>query len=368
MNDFTDRSYNVAVQTDILPDRGFTGHEYLPWFKLYNMNGRLYDPVVGRFLEPDPVIQNATSTQNLNRYSYALNNPLRYVDPSGNSFKQSMDDWYGEGNYWYRGDAPGTWGGDRGFSSSVGGGSSMPGSYNYDWTTGNYYNSWGKRVSFNEVYNYYIFPNSSSDRLFGHISSTRGYSSGAMIDGFKLNGVLYEFDGPVPYNKSFFLRESGSWTSNVDWAGVTNSSLNVLGGVGELMLGGAGEYLSVGLATPVCIPLIADGGFRTATNFTRLVGYLTLNDRFANAMPGNIGATIGKGIDMASGKSFYDYGFGQGFGGVTNDFVSFIVTGGTAGSINNMVGNPSLMNGMWYMSTYGGYTNSLFYDLYPLKK
>ncbi len=80
---FTDWSYSVAAQTDILPDRGFTGHEYLPWFKLYNMNGRLYDPVVGRFLEPDPVVQDAFSTQNLNRYSYALNNPLKYVDPSG---------------------------------------------------------------------------------------------------------------------------------------------------------------------------------------------------------------------------------------------------------------------------------------------
>ena len=80
---FTDWSYTVAAQTDILPDRGFTGHEYLPWFKLYNMNGRLYDPVVGRFLEPDPVIQDALSTQNLNRYSYCLNNPLKYNDPSG---------------------------------------------------------------------------------------------------------------------------------------------------------------------------------------------------------------------------------------------------------------------------------------------
>lgn len=80
---FADWSYSVAAQTDILPDRGFTGHEYLPWFKLYNMNGRLYDPIVGRFLEPDPVIQNAFSTRNLNRYSYGLNNPLKYTDPSG---------------------------------------------------------------------------------------------------------------------------------------------------------------------------------------------------------------------------------------------------------------------------------------------
>jgi RHS repeat-associated protein len=52
-------------------------------FDLINMNGRAYDPTVGRFLSADPVIQNTTSTQSYNRYSYCLNNPLKYTDPSG---------------------------------------------------------------------------------------------------------------------------------------------------------------------------------------------------------------------------------------------------------------------------------------------
>lgn len=63
--------------------RGFTGHEWLPWFNLYNMNGRLYDPLVGRFLSPDNNVQMPDYTQNFNRYSYALNNPLKYTDPDG---------------------------------------------------------------------------------------------------------------------------------------------------------------------------------------------------------------------------------------------------------------------------------------------
>ena len=50
------------------------------------MNARLYDPLVGRFLSPDPYIQAPDFTQNFNRYSYALNNPLKYTDPSGNFF------------------------------------------------------------------------------------------------------------------------------------------------------------------------------------------------------------------------------------------------------------------------------------------
>jgi len=80
---FSNWGYTVATQTDLLPSRGFTSHEWLPWFNLYNMNGRLYDPVVGRFLSPDPIVQNPAYSQNLNRYSYVLNNPLRYNDPSG---------------------------------------------------------------------------------------------------------------------------------------------------------------------------------------------------------------------------------------------------------------------------------------------
>ena len=48
------------------------------------MNARLYDPVLGRMLSPDNYIQAAELTQNYNRYSYALNNPLKFTDPDGN--------------------------------------------------------------------------------------------------------------------------------------------------------------------------------------------------------------------------------------------------------------------------------------------
>jgi len=70
------------MPTSFLFDRGFTGHEHLDEFGLINMNGRMYDPKVGAFLSPD-VFANSSSTQGLNRYSYAFNNPLAYVDPSG---------------------------------------------------------------------------------------------------------------------------------------------------------------------------------------------------------------------------------------------------------------------------------------------
>ena len=68
--------------------RGFTGHEHLEDLKLIHMNGRVYDPVIGRFLSADPAYQNLAGSQTLNRYAYVLNNPLSYTDPSGFFFSK----------------------------------------------------------------------------------------------------------------------------------------------------------------------------------------------------------------------------------------------------------------------------------------
>ena len=69
-----------------LLDRGFTGHEHLQTVGLIHMNGRLYDPALHRFLQPDNYIQDPFNTQNFNRYGYCLNNPLLYTDPTGEWF------------------------------------------------------------------------------------------------------------------------------------------------------------------------------------------------------------------------------------------------------------------------------------------
>ena len=57
--------------------------EHLKDFGLINMNARLYDPVLGRFLSPDPYVQAPDLPANFNRYAYGLNNPLKYTDISG---------------------------------------------------------------------------------------------------------------------------------------------------------------------------------------------------------------------------------------------------------------------------------------------
>jgi len=77
-----DGAGNVLAGLTIL-DRGYTGHEHLQRMALINMNGRLYDPKLHRFLQPDNFVQDSYNTQNYNRYGYCWNNPLRYTDPSG---------------------------------------------------------------------------------------------------------------------------------------------------------------------------------------------------------------------------------------------------------------------------------------------
>lgn len=64
-------------------DRGFTLHEHLDDVGVVHMNGRLYDPTLGLFLQADPHLTQGGNLQNLNRYAYALNNPLNAVDPTG---------------------------------------------------------------------------------------------------------------------------------------------------------------------------------------------------------------------------------------------------------------------------------------------
>ena len=78
--------YKFSTDTVSAYDSGFSGHEHLDLFDIVNMDGRMYDPVIGRFMTPDPFVQMPDYTQSLNRYSYCVNNPLSLTDPTGYSW------------------------------------------------------------------------------------------------------------------------------------------------------------------------------------------------------------------------------------------------------------------------------------------
>ncbi|MDX2188243.1 MAG: RHS repeat-associated core domain-containing protein [Bacteroidota bacterium] len=73
---------NLTVDNTILR-RGFTMHEHLDKYGIINMNGRIYDPKLGRFLQSDPYVAPADNAQAYNAYAYVYNNPVKYTDATG---------------------------------------------------------------------------------------------------------------------------------------------------------------------------------------------------------------------------------------------------------------------------------------------
>ena len=166
----------ASVPQPVLISRGYTGHEHLDAFGLVDMNGRMYDPVLGRFLGVDPLIQTPDNSQSINGYSYCLNNPLKYTDPSGyyqrpysyeNDFQSNyVESWVNYQDYLIYGSSYGSY-------------------YYYSLTSGKYYHSSSNRsVSYSEVYYNYAIPHSigtlngdEARKFVWDLLSIRNYSS-----------------------------------------------------------------------------------------------------------------------------------------------------------------------------------------------
>ncbi len=84
------RLTGATIDGSSLPrTRGHTGHEHLDRTGFIHRGGRVYDPTLGRFLSPDPIVANTASAQAWNGYSYVSNSPMSLVDPSGLSQRQA---------------------------------------------------------------------------------------------------------------------------------------------------------------------------------------------------------------------------------------------------------------------------------------
>ena len=74
---------NITAQEEAVPNRfKFTGQQLDPVTQQYYLRARFYNPVVARFTQEDTYRGNG-----LNLYAYCADNPVRYVDPTGNAAK-----------------------------------------------------------------------------------------------------------------------------------------------------------------------------------------------------------------------------------------------------------------------------------------
>jgi len=222
--------YNLSGEPELFAGRGFTAHEELPWFDLVNMNGRLYDPVVGRFLSADPIIQSPTNTQNYNRYSYCLNNPLKFTDPSGyqaEKIRQNHDDFIDEtenngGLGWKNHDFM-FGGGSGGWSSNSpingpgfgGNGPGLGGIY-YDWSSGTYRSTTNinQEIDWRDAYN--IASNYGVNYTFKHAYVTVG--SYRYYKGSSKHLSREPLVEPVVMGITNGVEEDGSFTKLNHWA------------------------------------------------------------------------------------------------------------------------------------------------------
>jgi RHS repeat-associated protein len=76
------------------PEKRFTGQILDPESGLYYYGARYYDPELGRFISPDPIVPSPGDPQSLNRYSYVRNNPVKYIDPTGHSFWSAIGNFF----------------------------------------------------------------------------------------------------------------------------------------------------------------------------------------------------------------------------------------------------------------------------------
>ncbi|MCK9208522.1 MAG: hypothetical protein M0P66_15520 [Salinivirgaceae bacterium] len=159
------------TRTGLLIDRGYTGHEHMDAFGLINMNGRVYDPAVALFLSPDPVLQDPANALNYNRYSYVLNNPLKYTDPSG-YLKMSLFDALA---YLWNSPYGGTWAAGAG---GVGDASRFTSESQATHAGYDYMNSTGSFPNGNDMHEAYRFYQSNSRYI--RAVQTNGFSASSL--------------------------------------------------------------------------------------------------------------------------------------------------------------------------------------------
>jgi len=85
----------VVGQTEVLDEEAggykYTGQKEVISIGLYYYGARYYDPSIGRFITEDTYPGEMINPQSQNLYVYVMNNPLRYIDPTGNVTEETIE-------------------------------------------------------------------------------------------------------------------------------------------------------------------------------------------------------------------------------------------------------------------------------------
>ena len=239
----------------------FTGQEEDDEVGFYNYNARLYDPVLGRFISPDSIVQAPEDPQSLNHYSYVRNNPLIYTDPTGN---------FDIGGFFS--DAWDVVTGLLGFSSDSNSNSSLSGAHfdiNFPWES----SSKSSSNSFNGLTLDVNIPNLVDEANF-------------FLNNLTLN-VPFQFS----YNPSK-ENTSGRGSLQIDYSKAFES-INLNNFWDLLGLLRLPDYFSLNINVAIPTPWTA-----TLLGWS---GQVAL-DRYGNLYLGPLGATVGKSATFVSGS------------------------------------------------------------------
>jgi len=307
-----------------LTNRGYTGHEHLDMFNIINMNGRVYDPLTAQFFSPDPFIQSGSDWKNYNRYSYCMNNPTRYTDPTGYQYyymnTSIVDNTRGSG--W--GDVlDGGGGGGSFLETSLAW--NAKGSISYDWGSGKYEyangDEAGRNAAEDQLYRgtakeniqYYSGSSLGYDHLYaldigGSLrlaGSVGGSITGIGSDGFITSNantyaaVLAANSGVVAHGKRIQSDPNSHYGSdgsyNLYTQNETKAATDFMLGIGLSLLGGeaVGPYIGkVG-------SFISNGGIKAVVQTVQYQAYKAIGYLEAGTIGAGIASFIGGGIEGA---------------------------------------------------------------------
>jgi RHS repeat-associated protein len=241
-------------------DYKFTDQEFDVETGLYNYNARLYDPVIGRFISADTIVQNPSDPQMLNRYSYVRNNPLIYIDPSGHHLGgYNGPDNNGDGTDGY--DFVDN-GGNRGRAETEAAGVTL--NYREIQITGDLYRAWDIKVI-----------NSEGDRIistfgWGPLGDAFDHPLSLYTNELSLDKMIYSLvTQPLLQTRETLQAFSNAELTNLGPDTLIASGLALAGtgsqlavkGAGIMATGGPAGWIGGGIVTGVGLAQTAFGGW-----------------------------------------------------------------------------------------------------------